>query len=110
MLGVVIVLAGTARGTPTPTVAGGATRAFDIPAATAESTLRIFAEQADTQFVYSADKVEGVRTNALKGNYAPREALAHLVSGTELFVVQDERTGALAVDRIRPPQTKMTKK
>jgi len=58
-----------------------------------------------------------VRTNALKGNYAPREALAHLVSGTELFVVQDERTGALAVDRIRPPaipspppQTKMTKK
>jgi iron complex outermembrane recepter protein len=103
MLGVVTVLAGTAWGTPTPTVAGGATRAFDIPAATAESTLRIFAEQADTQFVYSADKVEGVRTNALKGNYAPREALAHLVSGTELFVVQDERTGALAVDRIRPP-------
>ena len=102
LCGGVIALAGTAWGTPTSTVAESARRAFDIPATTAESALRIFAEQADTQFVYSADKVQGVRTNALNGTYTPRDALARLLSGTELFVVQDERTGALAVDRNRP--------
>jgi iron complex outermembrane receptor protein len=102
LVGIALVLTGTALGAPTPATAESAKRAFDIPAETAETALRSFAEQADTQFVYSADKVEGVRTNALRGNYAPREALDRLVSGTELFVVQDVRTGALTVDRNRP--------
>jgi hypothetical protein len=98
----VIVLTGTAWGAPTPAAAESAKRAFDIPAGTAETVLRSFAEQADTQFVYSADKVKGVRTNALRGNYTPREGLDRLVSGTELSVVQDARTSALTVDRNRP--------
>ena len=102
LLGVALGIGEAAWGAQTPAGVDNAKRVFDIPAATAESTLRIFAEQADTQFVYSADKVAGVRTNALKGCYAPREALDRLVSGTELFVVQDERTGALTVDRNRP--------
>ena len=74
-------------------------RDFEIPAGAAETTLRLFAEQAGTQFVYSTDKVKGVRTNGVKGEYAPREALTRLIAGTELRVVQDEGTGALTVDR-----------
>ncbi|MFA5264005.1 MAG: TonB-dependent receptor plug domain-containing protein, partial [Opitutaceae bacterium] len=101
LLGVSIALIGIFFGTQAPAATVSANCAFDIPAATAETALRCFAEQAGTQFVYSADKVKGVRTNALKGNYAPREALDRLVSGTELFVVQDDRTGALTVDRNR---------
>ena len=101
LLGIAIVLTGTAFGASRLAAAESANHAFDIPAENAETALRTFAEQADTQFVYSADKVKGVRTNALRGNYAPREALDRLVSGTELFVVQDDRTGALTVDRNR---------
>ena len=96
-----MVLTGAAFGVPTPAAVESANRAFDIPAETAETALRSFAEQADAQFVFSADKVKGVRTNALKGSYAPREALDRLVSGTALVVVQDDRTGALTVDRYR---------
>jgi hypothetical protein len=73
---------------------------FEIPAGPAESTLRMFAEQAGTQFVFSADKVRGVRTNALKGEYTPRVALNLLVAGTDLRVVEDDVTGALTVGRI----------
>ncbi len=83
-----------------PTVLGeDATRTFNIPSGAAEDTLGLFAQQAATQFVFSADKVKGVRTNALKGGYAPREALNRLVAGTPLRVVQDAGTGALTVDR-----------
>jgi len=73
---------------------------YAIPAGPAENTLRMFAEQAGTQFVFSSDKVKGVRTNALKGEYTPRVALNLLVAGTELRVVEDDVTGALTVGRI----------
>ncbi|WP_414661481.1 TonB-dependent receptor domain-containing protein [Horticoccus sp. 23ND18S-11] len=75
-------------------------RLFDIPAGAAEITLRAFAEQAAGQFLFSGDKVAGVRTQAVKGELAPREALERLVAGTELRVVQDRGTGALTVDRV----------
>ena len=74
-------------------------KAFDIPAGPAGTALRRFAEQAGGQFVFSAEKVAGVRTNALKGEFGAREALQRLVTGTPLRAVQDERTGALTVGR-----------
>ena len=72
-------------------------RSFDIPAGRAEVTLKAFAEQSGTQFFFSADKVRGVRTPALKGEFAAREALDRMLAGTELMVVQDEKSGALSV-------------
>lgn len=77
-----------------------ARKVFDIPAGPAESTLRRFSEQAGGQFVFSADKVTGVRTQTVKGEYTPRQALDRLVAGTELRAVQDNSTGALTVDRV----------
>ncbi len=77
-----------------------ARRTFDIPAGAAETTLRSFAAQAAGQFLFSADKVAGVRTAAVQGELAPREALERMVAGTALRAVQDERTGALTVDRV----------
>lgn len=74
-------------------------RAFEIPAGPAEATLRTFSDQAGGQFLFSAEKVAGVRTNAVKGDFTAREALQRLVAGTALRAVQDERTGALTVDR-----------
>lgn len=72
-------------------------RSFDIPAGRAEVTLKAFAELSGTQFFFSADKVRGVRTPALKGEFAAREALDRMLAGTELMVVQDEKSGALSV-------------
>jgi len=77
---------------------------FAIPAGPAEETLHMFSEQAGIQFVYSVDKVRGVETNALKGEYTPRNGLDHLVEGTPLRVVQDGMTGALTVDRQASPK------
>ncbi|HVW20737.1 MAG TPA: TonB-dependent receptor [Opitutaceae bacterium] len=103
-LGLALALAAFAPGARAgPEAAGGALRAFRIPAGLAEDTLRVFAEQAGTEFVFSADKVRGVRTNALQGDYPPRQALDRLLAGTALCAVEDEQTGALTVDRARPP-------
>lgn len=77
-----------------------ARRTFEIPAGSAELTLRAFAEQAGGQFLFSAEKVAGVQTNAVKGVFTERDALQRLVAGTELRPVQDERTGALTVERV----------
>src|SRR5215211_5428586 len=57
-----------------------ATRRFDIPAGPAESTLRQFSEQAGGQFIFSADKVAGVRTHSVKGQFTARDALDRLVA------------------------------
>ncbi len=82
-------------------------RAFDIPSGAAETTLRTFSEQAGGQFIFSGDKVTGVRTNAVKGTFSAREALDRLIAGTDLRTVQDGRTGALTVDRV-PSATSAT--
>ena len=85
--------------------AADAKRSFDIPAGPAETTLRRFSDQAGGQFVFSADKVAGVRTQAVKGEFTPRDALTRLVAGTELRAVRDEQTGALTVDRVSTSPT-----
>ncbi|MES2697822.1 MAG: TonB-dependent receptor, partial [Verrucomicrobiota bacterium] len=84
------------------TVAGAAepvVRPFELPAGAAETTLRQFAAQAGDQFVFSSEKVAGVQTVAVKGQYTARQALERMLAGTDLRAVQDERTGALTVDR-----------
>ena len=74
-------------------------RRFDVPAGGAESTLRLFAAQADVELVYTIERIEGVRTNPIKGELPVREALDRMVANTGLVVVKDERTGALMVSR-----------
>ncbi len=75
-------------------------RAFDLPAGPAETTLRVFSEQAGVQFIFSAASVGGVRTPAVKGEFTARDALDRLLAGTELHAVRDEKTGALTVGRV----------
>ena len=82
-----------------------AKKRFDIPAGDAETALRQFSQQAGVELVFSIEKVTGVRTNAAIGDYTPREAIEQMVAGTDLTVVQDEKTEALAVRRkdLPPP-------
>lgn len=83
--------------------AQAAKRSFDIPAGRAEVTLKAFADQAGTQFFFSAEKVGGVRTAPVKGEFAAREALDWMLKDSGLVAVQDKKTGALSVRRDDSP-------
>jgi len=73
---------------------------FDVPNGSAEVTLRHFGDQAGGQFIYSAERVRGVETRAVKGRFTPMAALNRMLAGTDLMAVRDEKTGALTVSRI----------
>jgi hypothetical protein len=88
---VAVFLSGQAR------AADQAKKSIEIPAGEALAALKQFVTQSGAQLLYSATEVEGVRTNAAKGLFAPREALERLLQGTSLVADQDERTGALTV-------------
>ncbi len=79
--------------------------AFDLPAADATVSLKLFAEQSGREIVYPPEAVRGVQTNAVRGRLAPRAALDALVAGTPLAVVES-RSGALAVNRSPDPNAR----
>lgn len=82
--------------------AEGARKSFQLPIGDAAVTLKLFSEQSGEQIVFPVDAVRGVQTNAVNGDLFAREALDRAVAGTELRVVQDAKTGALAVNRVAP--------
>lgn len=76
-----------------------ALRPFDIPAGDAIATLKQFAVQSEARLLYSVEAVKGVKTNAIKGDLTPREALNRLTSGSVLQVTENTADGALALTR-----------
>jgi iron complex outermembrane receptor protein len=93
VLGVALFLAGWARG------ADAVKQSFDLPAGEAASTLRQLSETARKEILFSAEIVRGVKTNPVRGEFTPLEAGNRMLAGTQLYALQDERTGALAVRR-----------
>jgi outer membrane receptor protein involved in Fe transport len=83
--------------------AADAVRNFHIAAGEATTTLQAYSEQSGEQIVYPVDRVRGIRTQAVQGALTARAALERMLAGTELRMVQDERTGALAISRGLPP-------
>ncbi len=79
-------------------------RTFDLPSGPAVLTLKRAAQQAGREIVYGATIVEGVQTRALRGSFAPREALESLLADTPLALIEDARTGVWSVVR-RPADT-----
>lgn len=79
--------------------AEAAKRIFDIPAGGASPALKQFAQQSGREIMFGARTVSDVNTNAVKGEYTVTEALGHLLNGTGLAAVEDEKTGALMVRR-----------
>lgn len=75
---------------------------FDLPAADATVSLKLFAEQSGQEIVYPPDAVKGVRTNPVRGSLTARAAIDALVAGTPLAVVES-KSGALAVNRTPAP-------
>jgi iron complex outermembrane receptor protein len=57
---------------------------FDIPAGDIGPALTDWAAQSHVRLVASTDALKGVKTDGVKGVYAPEEALDRLLSNTEL--------------------------
>jgi iron complex outermembrane recepter protein len=62
---------------------------FDLPADTAEQSLRRFSAQSGVELLYSTEVAAGVRTNAVRGEFLPHEAVERLLTGTGLSAVRD---------------------
>lgn len=74
-------------------------KTFDIAAGDAATTLKQFTEQSGEQVVYLVNNVRGVSTKPVTGELTAREALDRLLAGTDLVLVQDEKTGAFTINR-----------
>jgi len=74
-------------------------RTFNLPRGDAAVTLKQFASAAGTPIVYLVDRVRGAATNAVSGEFAPRDALERMLAGSALEAAQDAATGALVVSR-----------
>lgn len=74
-------------------------RTYELPAGDAATMLRELSAISGREILFAAEVVRGVRTNPVRGEFTPVEAVSRLLAGTVLSVVQDEKTGALAVRR-----------
>ena len=61
-------------------------RKFDVPADLADKSLRAFSVQSGSEVLFSSDAASGVRTNAIKGEFLPGEAVKKMLAGTTLYV------------------------
>ncbi len=72
-------------------------RHFELDADLAANALRKFAAQSGTEVLFGTRTAEKVRTNAVRGDYTPYEAMKLLLAGTGLVTTQDRATGALTI-------------
>ncbi|MCF3651585.1 TonB-dependent receptor [Synoicihabitans lomoniglobus] len=83
-------------------------KTYDLPAGDAAETLKHFAEVSGRETLFAADSVSGVTTRALSGDYLPVEALREMLRGTDLMLVADPESDALAVRRKSDPNVART--
>ncbi|MBI5768529.1 MAG: TonB-dependent receptor [Verrucomicrobia bacterium] len=72
-------------------------RHFELEADLAVNALRKFAAQSGTEVLFGTRTAEKVRTNAVRGEFTPYEAMKLLLAGTGLVTTQDRTTGALTI-------------
>jgi outer membrane receptor protein involved in Fe transport len=94
----ILILAGAALD-----AAEGRRIAFDLPAGEARPALRMFAVQAKREIVFVVNSVEGVKTNAVRGEMTPHEAIERMLAGTVLSATADPSSGAFAIRRAPLP-------
>lgn len=83
--------------------AADATHRFDVSAGAAEAALKTFSEQSGRQVIVPTQLVQGVRTQAAKGEMTARAALEQMLARTGLTVRLDETSGAFAIVRPAAP-------
>ncbi|MGH7959502.1 MAG: STN domain-containing protein, partial [Opitutaceae bacterium] len=76
-------------------------KAFDLPADSADRSLKLFSQQSGLEVLFPPEIARRVRTQPVKGELTARDALATLLAGTGLVGVED-KTGAFSVRRENP--------
>jgi iron complex outermembrane receptor protein len=79
------------------TAAIASPKPFSIDAEEAPRSLLEFGRQSALQILFASEKVKGIVTNAVHGNYEPIDALRLLLKGTPL-VVSEKTDGVLVVE------------
>src|SRR5271168_3356628 len=74
-----------------------AKKPFDIPAGSAETTLKTFSDQAGVDVIFGTKTAANVLTASVRGQYTAGEAIALLLSGTDLVATRDPKTGAFTI-------------
>ncbi len=88
-----------AEALPSVALAKEGTKSYSIESGPATTTLKEFAEQSGRSVLFSTEKVQGISTNAIKGELTAEEALDRLLSGTRLSAVPEKSTGGFAIRR-----------
>ena len=74
-----------------------AKKPFDLPADVAARSLKAFAQQSGVEVLIRAELGREIRTQSVKGEFTPREALDRMLLHTGLAAKEDEETGAMAI-------------
>lgn len=81
-----------------------ATYTFDLPSENADRALKRFSEQSGLEVLFPTRIARRVRTQAVKGDYAPKEALSRMLEGSGLVLVEDQKAKAFSIRQEDPPK------
>lgn len=70
---------------------------FDLPSDAAERSLKQFSARSGLEVLFASESAANVRTNAIKGDYTPRDAINRMLAGTKLAAVHELKTGAIRI-------------
>lgn len=70
---------------------------FDLSADVVARSVKAFAQQSGKEVLISAELGREIRTQPVKGEFTPREAIDRMLSRTGLVAMQDEKTGAMVI-------------
>ncbi len=79
--------------------ATGAKTTFDLPADSAERSLKLFSAQSGVDVIFIPEAVAQVTTKPVRGEFTPLEAADLMLAGTALRVSHDAKTGVISVTR-----------
>ena len=79
---------------------------FDLPVELAERSLKRFSEQSGREVLFASEVTRGIRTNSVRGEMRPADALNQLLANTGLVAVDDGDGGAYSVRKEMPDEAK----
>ncbi len=77
--------------------------AIDVPAGSAERTLKLLAAQTGVEVIFSTEVAGSVRTRAVQGKFTALDAVTRMLAATSLHATQKNATAAIVVSRREGP-------